>query len=125
MSPFERMTEAFGEAGFSDEFTPDLWRHLQHGYVVSTPKAFAMARPVWSHWDADRLADIEQTDEGGDCWYIWALSGDLVEAAQWLPSPKKWLAFARRGSPRLVKWETFSHAITRQFSSHQGAIEGA
>lgn len=124
MSPFERMTEKFSGSGFSDEFTPDLWLHLQHGYVISTPRAFAMARPVWSHWSAQELGDIARVDPDGDCWFIWALSGDLAEAARWLPGPKKFLAFARRGQPRLVHWEKLSHAITRQFSSHQGAGQG-
>jgi hypothetical protein len=116
MSPFDRITEKFDGRGYGDQFVPDLWLHFQHGYVVSTPKAFAMARPVWSHWTSEEMSDITRTDPDGDCWFIWALSGDLGEAAWWLPHSKKWLAFARRGHPRLVKWETLSHAITRQFS---------
>lgn len=121
MSPFERMTEKFGKAGFGDRFVPDLWLHLTHGYVVSTPDAFAMARPVWSHWGSAEMADITLTAPEGDCWHIWALSGDLGEAVRWLPCSKKWLAFARRGHPKLVQWDTIRHAITRQFSRNQGA----
>ena len=135
MTPWDKALRLYAVTGNNDTLGADIWLHLSHGYVVSTPEAFAMVRPVWSHWPREWLDDVARTDAGGDCWYIWCLTGSLAVAASWLPAPKKWLAFARRGSPRLVSWNTLSHEITRQFRSNQrakgrshtvsGAIRGA
>lgn len=77
----------------------DLAAHFERGYVVSTPQAFGMARPVRKDWPASRLAnpfDVEPL-ESADCWFLWALAGDLSVAARWLPCELPWLGFARRG----------------------------
>ena len=120
MTPWQKALDLYAITGNNDTLGADVWLHFQHGYVVATPEAFAMVRPVWSHWERSKLDDVTQTDPEGDCWYIWCLTGSLAVAASWLPCPKKWLAFARRGSPRLVSWNRLSHEITRQFRSDQG-----
>lgn len=121
MTPWQKALDLYAITGNNDTLGADVWLHFQHGYVVATPEAFAMVRPVWSHWERSKLDDVTQTDPEGDCWYIWCLTGSLAVAASWLPCPKKWLAFARRGSPRLVSWNRLSHEITRQFRRNQRA----
>jgi hypothetical protein len=114
---------AYQAAGHGD-FLDDLSLHLQHGYVVSTPTGFGMARPIDSSWrgDNERLADIRQSDAGGDAWFIWMVAGDLAEVMEFLPSRKKWLAFARRGLPRWVKTEKIlRYEVARQFRSRERA----
>lgn len=80
-------------------FENDLKAHFERGYVVSTPQAFAMARPVRRDWKPGKIGnpwDVEPL-EFADCWFIWALAGDLAVAARWLPRELPWLGFARRG----------------------------
>jgi hypothetical protein len=80
-------------------FEDDLKAHFERGYVVSTPAAFAMARPVRRDWKPGRIGnpwDVEPL-ETADCWFLWGLAGDLAVAARWLPCELPWLGFARRG----------------------------
>jgi len=82
-------------------FEDDLKAHCERGYVVSTPQAFGMARPVRRDWTPGRLNnpwDVEPL-ESADCWFLWVLAGDLAVAARWLPCELHWLGFARRGKP--------------------------
>ena len=92
-------------------FEADLEAHFRHGYVVTTPQAFAMARPVCRDWRPVELCDPFKVEplETADCWFIWCLAGDLSVAARWLPCELPWLGFARRGkavkfveAPRLL-----------------------
>lgn len=81
------------------DFEADLEAHFRRGYVVTTPQAFAMARPVRRDWTPERLRNASEVEplETADCWFIWALAGDLSVAARWLPCELPWLGFARRG----------------------------
>lgn len=83
------------------DFSADLEAHFRLGYVVSTPEAFAMGRPVRKDWTPEKLADPFHVEplETADCWFIWALAGDLRVAARWLPCELPWLGFSQRGSP--------------------------
>jgi len=80
-------------------FDQDLAAHFERGYVVSTPQAFVMARPVRRDWKPGRLNDPWDVEplESADCWFLWVLAGDLSVAARWLPQALPWLGFARRG----------------------------
>ena len=94
--------------GDSNRFLDELEQHFAHGYVVATPEAFAMARPVLSTWEPSRIADIAKVEplETADAWYIWLLAGKLSVAARWLPVELPLIGLAQRGSAaRFVAWE--------------------
>lgn len=100
MTPFDHILKLYDEHPMMDS-EADLEAHFRLGYVVTTPQAFAMARPVRKNWPKERLAnpfDVEPL-ETADCWFIWALAGDLSVAARWLPRELPWLGFARRDRP--------------------------
>jgi len=80
-------------------FDDDLKAHFERGYVVSTPEAFAMGRPVRRDWTPERLNNPFHAEPAAtaDCWFIWVLAGDLSVAARWLPFDLPWIGFARRG----------------------------
>lgn len=88
-------------------FEEDLWHHLAHGYVVSTPDAFAMVRIVWHYWPLDVLRQPWVVDEQGDAWLIWLLAGDLSVAARWLPVPKPWIVFERKNRMKFYRSSRF------------------
>jgi hypothetical protein len=98
MRPFDAIQELYSKHPSMD-FEHDLDAHFEAGYVVATPLAFAMARPVMRHWSREMLANPYKVEalELADCWFIWALAGELSIAARWLPISLPWLGFARRG----------------------------
>ncbi len=107
MTPFDHVVQLYAEHPGMD-FEADLEAHFRHGYVVATPDAFAMARPVLSTWEPSRIADITEVEplETADAWYIWLLAGKLAVAARWLPVELPLIGLAQRGSPaRFVAWE--------------------
>lgn len=98
MTPIEQVRRLYRlHPGMS--FEQNLAAHFERGYVVSTPQAFGMARPVRRDWEPGRLNDPWDVEplESADCWFLWVLAGDLSVAARWLPQALPWLGFARRG----------------------------
>lgn len=143
-TPLELALAVYETEPCARSFGEDLWHHLERGYVVSTPEALALARPVWRDWPLDRLRRPWESDPAGDCWWIWLLAGRMDVAMQWLPEPKKWLAYERGNSPRFFHHERFfrrsllrdrHHRAERptfealqrrgQFGGHCGAEGGA
>jgi hypothetical protein len=112
MTPIQQIQKLY--AGRSDmDFELELEAHFDCGYVVSTPKVFAMARPVRSDWSAEKLRNpfLVEPLETADCWFIWALAGDLAVAARWLPCELPLLVFARRG--KAAKFVTASSLLNK------------
>lgn len=108
MTPYTQALALY--QGDTWRFTDDLEQHFLFGYVVATPEAFAMARPVRSDWTADKIRTPFEAEplETADCWFIWVLAGKLDVAMRWLPCELPLLGFARRGKPaKFVEWSRF------------------
>lgn len=106
MTPYQQALALY--KGDTRRFTDELEQHFLFGYVVATPEAFAMARPICSDWTAGEIRDIQRVEplETADTWFIWLLAGKLDVAVRWLPQPLPFIGFARRGSLcRFVAWE--------------------
>lgn len=104
MTPFESAAAVYDREPCARTFEHDLFLHLMHGYVVSSPTLFAMFRPVRSAWNMEQLLDPSQTDPDGDAWWLWLVAGDPAPLFDGFP-PKKLVAFERRNSPRFVAYE--------------------
>lgn len=107
MTPYELALQLY-ESRPDMSFSDDLAAHMRRGYVICTPEAFGMARPVRRDWAAERLANPLEVESlaTADTWFMWLLAGDLATASQWLPCEMEWLAFARRdGGVKFVKSE--------------------
>jgi hypothetical protein len=103
MTPYEQAASLY-DGDKPGEFERGLFDHFQHGYVVSTPDAFALARRVNHDWPTEWLRDSTRTAADGDCWFIWLLAGKLRSAARWLPFPLPWTGYERRdGLPVMRK----------------------
>lgn len=107
MIPIDRARLIYASEPCARTFAEDLELHFQHGYVVSTPECFAMARPVWKHWSYKELTDPSFTDPGGDCWWIYLLAGDLRTGMRWLPDRREWIGYERLNVPRFFKVSKF------------------
>ena len=107
MTPFHRAAEVYKREPCAVPFEHDLFMHLLHGYVISTPQVFAMLREVSRDFTADDMRDPGKTAPGGDCWHVWLAAGD-VSALLGMLSPKKWVAFERLNTPRVWEYERIS-----------------
>lgn len=110
MSPFDQATKVYETEPCARSFEADLLLHFQHGYVVSTPEAFAMVRRVRHDWPIERLREPWETAADGDCWWIWLLAGRLTIAARWLPFDLPWIGYERGNVPVLREADGFISA---------------
>jgi len=104
MTPFDHILKLY-EDHPTVNFEADLEAHFQRGYLVSTPEAFAMVRPVRKDWTPESLRNPFHVEPlaTADCWFIWALAGDFKVAARWLPCLLPWIGYARRGKPPVFR----------------------
>ena len=105
MSPYQQaklQAERLGIISFSQ----DVESHFKNGVILSSPEYFLMARPVEVGWPLEKMLDCSQVSPGGNCWFVWAVAGDWRKAAHdgiLDHGFKPWLAFERRGKPRLIE----------------------
>lgn len=103
MNPYLAAAAVYEREPCARTFEHDLFLHLMHGVVISTPEVFAMVRPVWRIWWNEKNRDPSQVAPDGDTWWIWLAAGDVRRLFDWPLPPKKWVAFERGNSPRC--WE--------------------
>jgi hypothetical protein len=113
MTPYDQARAVYGSETCARSLEADVMLHVQCGYVVSTPSAFALARPVWSYWPHEQMQKPWITAPAGDCWWIWLLCGDATEAIGWLPEIKPFIGFERQNQPRIVRAERFLRLLDR------------
>lgn len=101
MTPYQRMEEWY-------RTHPGLWpfgkyveMHLLAGVVISTPEVFVMGRSVRHDVEEWKIIESMVTFSNPDCWYVFAMAGDLEKALHLLPSELRYLAFNRRNRKSL------------------------
>lgn len=84
-----------------ETFRYELEAHLLGGFVLSTPAAFLMGRPIRRDAPHKLQSDPWHTfaPEECDCWMVWLAAGDLSAIWRMVPYPLPWLAWARRDGP--------------------------
>lgn len=122
MTPYEAARAIYQSEPCARTFEEDLLLHMKHGYVISTPRVFLMARPVWSVADDYQIVDASYLLPGshesvGDCWHIHVLAGDMAEALSFMPFELPFVSFQRKNVlrfwplasiKRLTRHETLS-----------------
>lgn len=94
------------------DFWSDYKAFSTGGWVMSTPSAFIMAKPV-NRFMAERIDDPWYTfhrDEQ-DTWLVWLAAGDMAEFFRFCPYPLSWLAWARRDRLRFWRFESIQHKV--------------
>lgn len=95
LSPYEQIQKLYFESPEEQPFGYYFGIHLERGYVYSTPEFFWMGMPVVrSELEEGKHPMTIPTGEP-DCWYLSALSGDMVKAWAVEPYPLKWIGFDR------------------------------
>ena len=104
MTPFLAAAAVYDREPCARSFEADLFLHLVHGVVVSTPDVFAMVRPVWSTWGIERLRTPSETAADGDCWWIWLAAGNVGSLFAWPLPVRVWVGFERENIPKLIRF---------------------
>ena len=119
MSPAEQAAAVYEREPCARTFEEDLEAHLLHGWVVSTPQFFVMARPVDSAAQPACIVNPWHRfpPEACDTWHIYLAAGDLCAALQWLPHPLPKIAFERRNILRYYRLESLTQLIARRHVS--------
>lgn len=107
MTPFEKAADVYRNEWCARSFKEDLALHLQHGWVISSPRFFAMGRPVsyWSWSDAQILDPSFNPPDEPDCWHIWLLAGDMKEALQFIPFRLPCVSFERKNVLKMYSFD--------------------
>ena len=95
MSPIDAIREEYRLHPREESFDFYLDWHIENGFVFSTPDFFIMGR------GASREAIRRNSDawtcrrEFQDCWYVFAMAGDISKCWDILPYPLGYVAFER------------------------------
>jgi len=128
--PYERARDIYLSEPCVRTFEEDFHNHLRHGVVVSTPRAFVMARRADRWADPRDIVDSAHVFDGGDCLHIFLASGDLREIVRLLELSDhvhgrlEWLSWERDNVLRFYRRESLmSHgaiiaSIKYEMSSH-------
>ena len=108
MTPYARAWETYHSAGDPPwSWAEVVSAHFRCGAVVSTARAFVLARRVHVA-DADEfhLSPLESRVDG-DCWMIWIAAGRLDSLLALLAvHPVQWISYQRRGAGRIRRVST-------------------
>ena len=102
MIPIHRIQSLY--AGAEWNLADDILFHAEHGYILSTPTCFLLARAVpksAAPYDAQKVFPLSECDT----WLVWAMAGDISEAMAFAPYAMKWIAFARRDGIRFYGFQ--------------------
>lgn len=116
MIPSEVAASLYGPDGIPGSFRDDLNAHLHHGFVVSTPDAFAMGRPVARVAPHRLHADpwFEFPPESCDAWMIWLAAGEVGDLWRLFPYELPWVGWARRqGNLRWYEFNRFQSSLAK------------
>ncbi len=103
MNPYARMEEWYRTHPSPRLFGQYVDWHLQGGFVASTPDYFVMGRAVSSKAPEWQIVESMKTwpREKEDCWYIFAMTGDLSKVWNALPYHLPLVCFNRHNRKEL------------------------
>lgn len=98
MNPYLTAFQEYEKHDRGYSWTDALEYHFQFGAVISTPDAFVMARPVQWDWEDDLHTMLGPVANGGDCWHVWVVAGDLAGLLKLARRHGvKWITYQRHG----------------------------
>lgn len=115
MNPYEQAAAVYDREPCARTLAEDLTAHLHSGLVISTDRAFAMARITRREWPVEMALNPWLSDPDGDTWHVWLAAGDMSEMLKFGPS-KKWLAFERSNVLRFWRFESLRKWIISPIS---------
>ena len=106
-------------------FREDLEAHLQNGYVISTPTAFVMGRPVDSGADPAQIVDPwhEFDPEECDAWLVYLAAGNIADVLRQEPFPLTFFMWERKNVLRRFHAKTVKR-LCSHFALSQPSFSG-
>lgn len=103
MNAYQRMEEWYRTHPAVRPFGLYVEWHLQAGFVAATDDFFVMGRAVNSKAQSWRIQESMQVwpRHAQDCWYIFAMCGDIAKVWQALPYELPLIAFNRHQQKEL------------------------
>lgn len=97
MTPYQTMVQKYIDVPQEAPFGEYVEWHLQNGFVYSTPDYFIMGKNCRKLAPPNEIADCEHifNKEDSDCWYIFAMAGNIGKAFNCMPFTLPWVAFER------------------------------
>lgn len=97
MTPYERIAQRYQMYPQAQSFEWYVEHHLKNGFVFSRPDFFVMGRPVCRYAPASLITEptyLFDPDQC-DCWYVFAMAGDLTHVWDILPWELEYVAWER------------------------------
>lgn len=117
MTPVERAAAVYDREHCARSFKEDLEAHLLHGWVISTPSLFLMARPVSIKASREDIVNPWINDFSDvDSWHLYLFSGSLMSAFKYAPFTLPYVSYERENSLRIYKYDVI-HRKCARFSS--------
>ena len=97
MSPYEKIAQKYFDNPQEAPFGDYVEWFLKNGYVFSTPEYFVMGKNCRRLAPVKQICDCEHVfdEKESDCWYVFAMAGDIQQAVQSMPYKLPWIAFER------------------------------
>jgi len=97
LTPYERMVALYRERPTEEPFSNYVEWHLRNGFVFSRPDFFIMGRPVIKWAAPELIVDLTHRFPSShcDCWYIFAMAGNMAKAWTIMPWELPWFAWER------------------------------
>lgn len=113
MTPKEEVAVLYELYRQPRSFARDIYLHTLSGYVIDTPTAFLMGRPVCRDAPEEAIRDpaISFSRWAADCWFIFAFAGDIGEMLHLAPYELPYVGWSRRNGA--IRWYTCAEALAR------------
>ena len=97
MTPYETIAQKYYDNPQEAPFGDYVEWFLRNGYVFNTPDYFIMGKNCRKMSPDDHICDCEHVYDinDSDCWYVFAMAGNLPEALKCMPKDLPWIAFER------------------------------
>ena len=97
MTPYQTMVQKYIDVPQEAPFGEYVEWHLQNGFVYSTPEYFVMGKNCRRLAPPNEIVDCEHVFDASDsdCWYVFAMAGNVSKAFSSMPFPLPYIAFER------------------------------
>jgi hypothetical protein len=118
MTPVQRAAAVYSREDCARSFKEDVEAHLLHGWVISTPEVFLLARKVDHAAPQDQIINpwFNSWEKEPDSWHLYLFSGSLMSAFKCAPYPLEYVSYERTNDLRIYKYDVI-HRKCARFSS--------
>jgi hypothetical protein len=97
LSPYETIAQKYFDHPQEAPFGDYVEWFLRNGYVISNPEYFVMGKNCRRLAPVEHICDCTHVfdEQDSDCWYVFAMAGNLQQCIANMPYELPWIAFER------------------------------